>query len=61
MSTQNVCFGSKIRKLDIPLQIPIFYIQVGFKGVHVHILHGHVILMNLHFKEPYDQQTIRRT
>ena len=24
MSTRNVCFGSKIRKLGIPLQTPVF-------------------------------------
>ena len=33
MSTHNVCFESKIRKLGIPLQTPFFYIKVGFKGV----------------------------
>ena len=28
-STQNICFGTKIRKIDIPL---FCYIKVGFKG-----------------------------
>ena len=33
-STHNVCFGPKIRKLGIPLQIPFFFfINVGFKDV----------------------------
>ena len=41
-STHNVCFGSKIRKLGIPLQTPVFLHKVGFKGV---ILHKHVFLM----------------
>ena len=29
------CFGTKIRKLGIPLQPPFFYIKVGFKGVYI--------------------------
>ena len=36
MSTHNVCFGAKIRRIGIPLQTPVFffiYIKVGFKGV----------------------------
>ena len=30
----NACFGSKLRKLGIPLQTPVFFfsIKVGFKG-----------------------------
>ena len=35
MSTHNLCFGSKIRKIGIPLQTPVFYIKVGFKGVYI--------------------------
>ena len=34
-STHNVCFGSKIRKLGIPLQPQFFYIKVEFKGVYI--------------------------
>ena len=36
-STHNVCFGSKIRKLGIPLQTPVFlhYIKVGFTGLYI--------------------------
>ena len=36
-STHNVCFGSKLRILDIPLQTPfsLAYIKVGFKGVYI--------------------------
>ena len=30
-SIHNVCFGSKIRKIGIPLQTSVFYIKVGFK------------------------------
>ena len=29
MSTHNVCFGSKIRKLGIPLQTPVFLCKSG--------------------------------
>ena len=36
MSTHNLCFGAKIRKIGIPLHTPVLlYIQVGFKGVFV--------------------------
>ena len=28
-------FGSKIRKLGIPLQTSVFYIKVGFSGVYI--------------------------
>ena len=31
MGTHNLCFGSKIRKLGIPL----YYIKVGCKGVYI--------------------------
>ena len=34
-SNKNLCFGSKIRKLDKPLQTPVFYVKVGFKGVYI--------------------------
>ena len=35
-STHNECFGSKRRKICIPLQIPFFFcIKVGFKGVYI--------------------------
>ena len=37
-STHNLCFGAKIRKIGIPLQIPsffFFYIKVGFKEVYI--------------------------
>ena len=34
MSTHNLCFGAKIRKIGIPLQTQSFYIKVGFKGVY---------------------------
>ena len=35
MSTHNVCFGSKIRKVGIPLQAQVFYIKVGVEGVYI--------------------------
>ena len=34
-STHNLCFGAKIRKMGIPLQTPVCYIKVGFKGVFI--------------------------
>ena len=40
-STHNVCFGSKIRKLGIPLQFPVF-LYISLKR---YILHGQVFLM----------------
>ena len=36
VSTHNLCFGAKIRKIGIPLQTPVFlYKKVGFKGVYI--------------------------
>ena len=35
MSTHNICFGSKIRKIGITLQTQFYYIKVGFKGVYI--------------------------
>ena len=33
-------FGAKLRKIDIPLHIPILLLKVGFEGVYN--FHGHV-------------------
>ena len=33
-SIHNVCFGSKIRKLGIPLKTLFFYIKAEFKNIH---------------------------
>ena len=35
MSTHNVCFGLKIRKLGIPLQTPVFLYKSGVCGVYI--------------------------
>ena len=38
MSTNNLCFGTKIRKLGILLQTPVlpnYYIKLGYKGVYI--------------------------
>ena len=35
MSTHNLCFGAKIRKIGIPLHTPVCYIKVGYKGVYI--------------------------
>ena len=44
MSTHNLCFGAKIRKIDIPAY-PSFAIQKwGSRG---YTLHGHVFLMSV--------------
>ena len=39
MSTHNLCFGAKIRKIGIPLHTPVLLYKVGFKG------YSHVFLM----------------
>ena len=31
-SSQNLCFGSKIRKIGIPLQTPVFLYKSGVQG-----------------------------
>ena len=39
MSTHNVCFGSKIRKLGIPLKTPVFLYKSGVQGgLHVFLM-----------------------
>ena len=35
MSTHNLCFGAKIRKIGIRLRTPFYYIKVGFKGIYI--------------------------
>ena len=35
MSTHNLCFGAKIRKIGIPLHTQFYYIKVGFKGIFI--------------------------
>ena len=43
MSTHNLCFGAKIRKIAIPLYTPVLlYKSGGSRGIHVT---GHVFLM----------------
>ena len=32
MSTHNICFGSKVRKLGIPLHTPVFLYRCGVEG-----------------------------
>ena len=32
-STQNLCFGAKIRKIGIPLHSPVLLYKSGFQGV----------------------------
>ena len=35
MSTHSLCFGEKIRKVDIPLQTPVFLYKSGvYGGIH---------------------------
>ena len=36
MSTHNLCFGAKIRKIGIPLHTPVLpHIKVGYKEVFI--------------------------
>ena len=34
-STHNVCFGSKIRKLGIPLETPVVPYKIGVQGLYI--------------------------
>ena len=35
-STHHVCFGSKLRKVGIPMQtLVFFYVKVGYEGVYI--------------------------
>ena len=36
MSAHNLCFGAKLRKISVPLQTPVFFINVGFKRYTSH-------------------------
>ena len=42
MSTRNLCFGAKIRKIGIPLHTPVLPFKVG---IMEYSLHRHVFLM----------------
>ena len=44
MSTHNLCFGAKIRKIGIPLQTPVVLYKSGVLGGG-YSLHGHVFLL----------------
>ena len=44
MSTHNLCFRAKIRKICIPNKPKFYYIKVGW-GVRGYTFHGHVFLM----------------
>ena len=35
MSTHNLCFGAKVRKICIPLHTPVLLYKTGFKGVFI--------------------------
>ena len=43
MSTHNLCFGAKIRKIGIPLHTPVLLYKSGVQGGYT--LHGHVFMM----------------
>ena len=48
MSTHNLCFGVKIRKIGIHLLTPVLEYNIGVKwswGIMERTLHGHVFLM----------------
>ena len=47
MSTHNLYFGSKIRKIGIPQQTPFSLYKRDLRG---YLLHGHVILMQSYQK-----------
>ena len=53
-STHNLCFGSKIRKIVIPLQSPVFLFKDG--GLKGYILQGYVFLMVIPIQMPYNVQ-----
>ena len=35
LSTYNLCFGPKIRKIRIPMHTQFYYIKVGLKGLFI--------------------------
>ena len=43
--THNLCFGAKIRKIDIPLHTPVVLYKSGVQWGYT--LHGHVFLMGI--------------
>ena len=46
MSTQNLCFGAKIRKIGITLQTPVLlHVYKSRPGLRDYTFHGHAFLM----------------
>ena len=43
MSTHNVCFGAKIRKIGIPLHTPVLLYKKGVQGGYT--LHGYAFVV----------------
>ena len=52
MSTDNLCFEAKIRKIGIPCKPQYFYIKVGFKGVYFSLTCFPDVLFSHHFQDP---------
>ena len=47
MSTHNLCFGTKIKKIVYPCKPQFQYIKVVFVGVHIrYLFRGHVFLLH---------------
>ena len=44
-STHNQCFGTKIRRIDIPLAIKIWGMAIKIWGMRGDTFHGHVFMM----------------
>ena len=44
MSTPNLCFGAKIRKIDLPLHTLVLLYKSGVLTLRGYSLHGHVFL-----------------
>ena len=55
-STHNLCFGTKIRKIGIPLHTPVLLYKSGVYGGIQCTLHGNVILM---FNTGVDVESLR--
>ena len=52
MSTHNLCFGAKIRKIGIPLRTAVFLCKSGVKGVcftRICFRDGTLFSFHLHF------------
>ena len=59
-STHNLCFGSKIRKIGIPLQTPVLLYESGVQGVYMSRTFPDVLRKSEFYSHHRDKGATRR-